>query len=50
MDWLERMNWPFLETDEAERVWDEARRLFFDEDYPLGDAFDSALSDEGYGL
>lgn len=48
MDWLARMNWPFLEDAEAKRVWDEARRLYFDEDNSLDEAFAKALKGEGF--
>jgi hypothetical protein len=48
MDWLERMNWPFLEDEEAKRVWDTARRLFFEEDMQLQEAFTKALEAEGW--
>lgn len=44
MDWLSRMNWPYLEDDEAKAIWEEARRLFFEEDEKLDVAFQNALS------
>ena len=47
MDWLARMNWSFLETNVAERVWDEARRLYFEEDDTLEQAFTKGLEGEG---
>jgi len=48
MNWLERMNWSHLDTDRAERVWDEARRLYFEEDHQLQEAFTIALENEGF--
>lgn len=50
MNWLERMNWPFLEDPPAKRIWDEARRLFFEEDVPLEEAFTRALKAEGFSV
>lgn len=48
MDWLASMNWSFLEDDVAARVWDEARRLYFEEDNSLDEAFTQALEKEGF--
>lgn len=48
MNWLERMNWPHLSPDEADRIWEEARRLYFDEDTQLQEAFTLALEKEGF--
>lgn len=50
MNWLERMNWTFLDDDTASRVWDKARRLFFEDDEKLDDAFKRALKSEGFVL
>lgn len=49
MDWLERMNWSFLDDDDARAVWEEARRRFFEEDETFQDAFINALHARGIG-
>jgi len=46
--WLEHMNWSFLDDEVAERLWDEARRRYFDDDTPLNMAFKLALEGEGF--
>ncbi len=50
MNWLERMNWSFLETDEAEAVWENARQRYFDGDEPLDRAFREALREQGWDV
>ena len=41
------MNWSFLADEDAESVWDEARRRFFEENEPLDVAFTNALRAQG---
>jgi len=48
MNWIQRMNWSFLEEDVAKRVWDKAYQLYFEEDKPLHVAFTRALESEGF--
>lgn len=50
MDWLQRMNWSFLEDDAAAAVWDEARRRYFELDEPLETAFTEALRSNGFAV
>lgn len=47
MNWLERMNWSFLDEDDAAAIWEDARRWYFEGDTPLDTAFTLALKDRG---
>lgn len=48
MNWLERMNWSFLDDDDAAALWEEAGRRYFEEDEPLETAFTNALRSQGF--
>lgn len=47
MNWLQHMNWTFLEDEDAVVIWDEARRHYFENDETLDAAFTLALKSKG---
>jgi len=48
MNWIQRMNWSFLEDPTAKRVWSKAHKLYFENDTPIDVAFAIALESEGF--
>lgn len=50
MNWIQRMNWPFLEDPAAKRVWAKAHKLYFENDTSIDAAFTSALENEGFAV
>jgi hypothetical protein len=48
MNWLERMNWSFLEDEDAKVIWNEAYRLYFEEDCQIEEAFRRAIEAAGW--
>lgn len=47
-NWIETMNRSFLGDADAERVWNEAKRLYFFMDKPIDTAFTTALRWNGF--